>query len=105
MFICHSFVQILCNVKGTGIFLLETFGILYEDPTDPLPKNSYVYFDFIYLSLKDIFVYGYCNAKINVKKQQYLFFKTIILTIILVMEAKYMIVELIVKQKTLLLSA
>lgn len=84
---------------------MVTFGILYEDPTDPLPKNSYVHFDFIYLSLKDIFVYGYCNAKRNVKKQQYLFFKTIILTIILIMEAKYMIVELIVKQKTLLLSA
>lgn len=33
------------------------------------------------------------------------FLKTIILTIILIMEAKYMIVELIVKQKTLLLSA
>lgn len=29
------------------------FGILYEDPTDPLPKNSYVHFDFIYLSLKE----------------------------------------------------
>lgn len=59
------------------------FGILYEDPTDPLPKNS-------------------CSFWFHLFKFKR---KTIILTIILIMEAKYMIVELIVKQKTLLLSA
>lgn len=62
---------------------MGTFGILYEDPTDPLSKNSYVNFDFIYLSLKDIFVYGYCNAKRECYINNTLFF-SFFFTIILI---------------------
>lgn len=35
-------------LKVQGFFFMVMFGILYEDP-----KNSYVHFDFIYLSLKE----------------------------------------------------